>query len=116
MPNEIEAGIVDELRALISPDGVREIIDIYLSDAPKRLEDFQSGLKDGDLALARRAAHSLKSTAAYLGARSFSTFCAELETAARVSDMGALADGLPLLESRLTQVLAELGQVRSAVP
>jgi HPt (histidine-containing phosphotransfer) domain-containing protein len=111
---EIEAKAVEELRQLISPEGVREIIDIYLDDAPKRLADFQSGLRGGDLALARRAVHSLKSTASYLGARSFSTFCAELETAARLSDTAALADGLPQLENRLTQVLAELGQVRDA--
>ena len=81
------------------------MIDVYLEDAPHRLADFRRGLDQNDLALAHRAVHTLKSTAASLGALRFASFCGEVEAAARgPATPPRCAPSCRLLEARLAQV------------
>lgn len=44
-----------------------KMVALFLRNAPERLEALRSGLDDRDWTLVERTAHSLKSSAAYLG-------------------------------------------------
>jgi len=74
---------------------VREIVKIFLEDAPQRLRDGRAGAKAGDMDATRRAAHSLKSTAAALGAVELKALSERIEQLAADNQgaaVGALLD------------------------
>jgi HPt (histidine-containing phosphotransfer) domain-containing protein len=105
----VDDAVLRHLASVIGGPGTVDVIDAYLDDAPDRLADFSRGLDAGDFALARRAVHTLKSTAASLGALGFASLCGEAEAAARGRDAAALRALQPALEARLGQVARELG-------
>lgn len=109
---EIDAQVLRNLADIIGANSVYELIGIYLDDAPAQMTDFLRGIDQGDLTLARRAVHNLKSTAGNLGARAFARYCEEIETTARIGDVSELHQTRPELERRLAEVLAELMRAR----
>lgn len=90
------------------PELIAELVDAFLEEAPIRLGELRTGLREGDPVLAGRAAHTLKSNGYTFGALALGDLCRELETAARNGDLSAAA---PLVE----QVDAEWSRVRSAL-
>jgi HPt (histidine-containing phosphotransfer) domain-containing protein len=71
-------------------DGPALITDLtaaFLAEAPKLLAALQTGLDSGHADEVRRAAHTLKSNGATLGAPRFATACAAVEDAARDGDL-----------------------------
>jgi two-component system, sensor histidine kinase and response regulator len=103
-----------------SPDDrdalVRRVVNLYLEDAPLRVEQMRTAIGGGDAAALRIAAHSLKSSSATMGAERLSALSREIETLARggttvgaapllASAEDEIARVLPMLERRL----AELG-------
>ena len=56
-------GMGDEGNSLIS-----ELIDIYLENTPKLLTSLRQSITDNDIEVFNRAAHTLKSSSASLGA------------------------------------------------
>ena len=83
-PAALDPTAVDSLLEMIGddPEMVREIVDAFLEDAPDRLAEIATGLADGDAALVRRAAHTLKANGLTFGALGFAEACRELEDAA----------------------------------
>src|SRR4030095_3994606 len=81
---ELDDSVLRHLASVIGGLATREVIDVYLEDAPKRLADFQRGLDQNDFELAHRAVHTLKSTADSLGALRFANFRGVGENAARI--------------------------------
>jgi len=57
----------------------RKMIDLFFEHAPERLEGVRSGLEENDLELAERSAHSLKSSAANLGAEPLRALSGRIE-------------------------------------
>lgn len=85
----IDLSVIEMLRELGGDDDpslVVELIDLFLADAPSRIEEIQTGLRDGDFELLERAAHTLKSSSANLGARELSQVCMELEEMGRKAE------------------------------
>jgi signal transduction histidine kinase/HPt (histidine-containing phosphotransfer) domain-containing protein len=105
---ELDDAVLRHLASVIGGPDTREVIDAYLEDAPQRLADLRRGLAQDDYALAHRAVHTLKSTAASLGALRFAGFCGELEELARSRETASLGALVPQLEARLQKVVAEL--------
>jgi HPt (histidine-containing phosphotransfer) domain-containing protein len=86
MPSADEAtldySVLNTLRDLSEPgqpDPVVELIDLFMEDAPERLQAMQTSLDRHDAEALRIAAHSLKGSAKNLGARPLARICAELE-------------------------------------
>jgi HPt (histidine-containing phosphotransfer) domain-containing protein len=67
-----------------------ELIETYLGDSPTLIAELRAGLASGDAAVVRRAAHTLKSTSASVGATRLATICREIEAAAAADDLGEL--------------------------
>ena len=82
----IDQGVLDGLRELAGEDDpglVAELIGLFLQDAPERIKDIERALSTGDLELLERAAHTLKSSCANVGALGLSDLCRRIEETAR---------------------------------
>lgn len=67
----LDPDAIDNIRSLGPDDGqgfLREIVAIFLTDTPTRMDDMQKALQAGDAAAYGRAAHSIKGSSANLGA------------------------------------------------
>jgi HPt (histidine-containing phosphotransfer) domain-containing protein len=85
----LDASVIQSLRELGGEDDpglLVELIDLYLADAPQRMCEIENALATGDWKLLGRAAHTLKSASANIGALSLSALCRELEYKARSGD------------------------------
>jgi HPt (histidine-containing phosphotransfer) domain-containing protein len=85
----IDNSVLEDLRALggcEDPGLLQELIDLFLGDAPRRIDEMHLGLREGDFSLMQRSAHTLKSSSANLGATRLSQVCKDLEFAARDQD------------------------------
>lgn len=102
---------VTALRTLYQIGGerlLRGMIDLFESDAGVRVTAALSGHAAGDLDRVSRAAHSLKSTAANLGAVRLCDLAKRLESAANASETGIVAELLPELADVYDQSAVEL--------
>ena len=65
------------------PDPLAQLVDMYLSDSPVKLEQLQKAAEAGDLAGMEAAAHSLKGSSNNLGARALGDLCLGVEEASK---------------------------------
>lgn len=79
------------------PDLFAKIHSMFELNTPGLLETIEAGYAADDSEAVRAAAHSLKSSAAYVGATELSELSKTIETAAR--------------EDRLQEVLEEVGRI-----
>lgn len=107
----LDPQVLQDLRELGGEDDpglLNELIGMFLDDAPRRLGDITGGLASGDVKTLERAAHTLKSSSANIGAVSLSALCRQIEEIARQNRTDGLA---PLVESAsrdFEKVAAEL--------
>jgi HPt (histidine-containing phosphotransfer) domain-containing protein len=85
-PQVLDLGVIDGLLDLGGPELLAELIELFLDDAPRRLEALEVALASADQGGVRDAAHGLKSSAANLGAAILSRVCCDLESAALRGD------------------------------
>jgi CheY-like chemotaxis protein len=97
---------LDELNVLGGGDAefVRELVRMFNEQAPRYLEAARVALDVNDLVAVAKAAHTLKSSSAYLGARRLSELCKELEGVARGGDAQASARSLEVLTAEYDAV------------
>jgi HPt (histidine-containing phosphotransfer) domain-containing protein len=109
----LDASALESLRDLGGEEFVIEVIDTFLNDAPALVASLRTTYEHGETEELRRAAHTLKSNGATLGAERFSELCRELEGRARSGELdgtvelldrigreyGALEDTLAALRS-----------------
>ncbi|HEX7187151.1 MAG TPA: response regulator, partial [Actinomycetes bacterium] len=90
------------------PDFISEIIDDFLSAAPRLLGDIRREQAAGSATDLRRAAHTLKSSAQTLGASRLGAGCRDLELAAANGDLVATAELVDPVADELSRVLTAL--------
>ncbi len=91
---QLDANALDVIRSISngSNDLLQQVVGLFLESTPPLLHDIEAGLSRGELDRVRVAAHTLKSSAANLGAAVLSDMARRLELAARA---GALGPDLP---------------------
>jgi HPt (histidine-containing phosphotransfer) domain-containing protein len=96
----IDAEALANLRVIggDDPGFVEEMIVLFLEQAPRHLETIGRALAEGDLARITRAAHHVKSSSLYLGARRLSDLCARTEVQARAGNKNAVIDLITALQ------------------
>jgi HPt (histidine-containing phosphotransfer) domain-containing protein len=102
---------LENLRDLGGDDFLREVIDAFLADAPGLVATLRRSLEEGSAEELRRAAHTLKSNGATLGAAGFAELCRDLEHRARAGEL----DGAGDLVERIEQDYVPLEEVLSAL-
>ena len=85
-----------------------EICDIFKDEGPGLVLKLREAVDTGEIQLATRYAHSLKSSSANIGAEALSELARQAEHAGRMGDPGELRNLLPLIDAQLEEVIAEL--------
>jgi CheY-like chemotaxis protein len=104
----LDDGALKNLRDLGGDEFLGEVIDAFLADAPELVATLRRSLDAGSSEELRRAAHTLKSNGATLGAAEFAELCRTLEARAKAGEL----DGAAELVDRVEQ---EYGALRDAL-
>lgn len=106
-PSILDSEAIENLRALgdeMEDDTfLKEVIEIYLTDTPKRLAEIRESLESGDRVRLNRAAHSVKGSSSNLGATQVITLARTLEEKSKQS-LDDLEADIAALESAFEQV------------
>ncbi len=79
----IDQATFNELKQMSGTDFINELIDAFLDDAPKMIQNMYTALDTKDVESFRRNAHSLKSNANTFGATELGALAKELEMMAK---------------------------------
>jgi HPt (histidine-containing phosphotransfer) domain-containing protein len=109
----IDQATFEELKEMSGADFINELIDTYLEDAPKLIEEMRTALVANNADTFRRAAHSLKSNAATFGASQLSALAKELELLGKENKLHETRDKLMALEAAFASVREELRELKS---
>ena len=108
-PNGSEIS-VDRFREVTMGDATlaRGLVESFEHSTRQACEDLESGLERGDLALAKRAAHTLVGSSANMGAVRLEAVATAMEKAAGQGDAAALRPLVAAARLRCDAALAEL--------
>ncbi|HKX98654.1 MAG TPA: response regulator [Steroidobacteraceae bacterium] len=95
------------------PGLARGLVESFAHSATEACTNVETGVDRGDLALAKRAAHTLVGASANMGATKLESVAAALEQAAVAGDLVTLRQLLPAARLRLEAALAELRSLLS---
>jgi len=101
---------LDNLLNLIEGDRelLAELINSFLSNAPRLRENLDQSISNGDAAGLRMAAHSLKSNATDFGATRLADLCQKLEDLGKAGQFDGAAGYIHQIRAEYTQVQAAL--------
>jgi HPt (histidine-containing phosphotransfer) domain-containing protein len=114
-PQILDTKALDRLREWGGEKLLAQMVRLFLENAPQRMAQVRLGAGEGDVKEAERGAHSLKSSAANLGAQRVRNLAADAERAASAGDREAVATLLPDLEEAFSQVIQALESVEKGM-
>lgn len=104
--------VVDKLAVLERIDNDQElyveICAIFKHDGPELVRKLRDAVDAGQIVVAIRHAHSLKSSSANIGAHELSELARQAELAGNQGDAGIISALLPVIDAKLHEVIAEL--------
>ncbi|HEU4589301.1 MAG TPA: response regulator [Steroidobacteraceae bacterium] len=107
----LDHSAIDAVRQL-DPDGndrlLSRLIALYRDDSSQLLADIDNAMKAGDSESVARAAHTLKSSSANLGATNVAAIARQIEHSARGGDLSDLPNSVTKLRAQRTVALSEL--------
>ena len=114
LPPTIDPIAISNLRALGGEDEdfLGEIIGIFLSDMPLRISELETGVATGETDKFMRAAHSIKGSAANLGALRLQDSAERLEKQARHTGPAGLASCVAEVKDEYNRARIELERLR----
>jgi HPt (histidine-containing phosphotransfer) domain-containing protein len=101
---QIDERTIRELGETAGDDFIPELILAYLEETSRLIEDIQAALAAGDVSTFTRAAHSIKSSSASVGALVFSAQAKELELMGKSGDLSQAGEKLEQLTLVYPQV------------
>lgn len=110
----IDPAALDRIRAVGTAGNARlleRIIRLFLQDAPRQLDTLHTALENDDADAVVRAAHSLKSSSANVGATELAEASRELEALGKAGDLVAVSARMPLLEFHQREAAAALAKL-----
>jgi HPt (histidine-containing phosphotransfer) domain-containing protein len=85
-----------------------QLIGLFMENAPRHVSDACGGLEEGNLDTVRRAMHTLKTSAAYVGGTLLSQLARDLEHQSTNMTRDEVSDHLKKIEASLGDLIAEL--------
>lgn len=110
----IDPQAIENLRALNPGDNdefLREITEIFLEDTPQRISELNQGLAAGDVSKFTRAAHSIKGSAANLGAAALRAVAEKLEHQSRTDGLAGVAPLVVEIKTEFSRAETELRKI-----
>lgn len=89
-----------------------ELLDLYVDDSTKQMQRLAESLASGDLKVAERIAHTLKSSSANLGATAMSKVCLQMELRGRSQTPTAMSELLSATREAHAQAVNALNALR----
>ncbi len=117
-PPVLDPSYLDRLRQLQEMTGrsvVGEVVEGFLSEAPRRLSRLREALAAGDGEALAFAAHSLKGSGAQLGALRLASLSHALELAGRQGSLDGAVGMVDEIEREVARVAPALKQARDAL-
>jgi PAS domain S-box-containing protein len=114
----IDAGAIRALQNMVGeddPELLKLVIDSYLADLPRLLQDIRTAVELSDAPALEFSAHTLKSSSATLGAVPLADLCKLLETRGRTGSLKEAAMMVEPLEAECERVREALQSLCSAV-
>jgi CheY-like chemotaxis protein/HPt (histidine-containing phosphotransfer) domain-containing protein len=117
-PAQVELVRLDDealqgLRDLGGDEFLGEVIDAFVADAPELLATLRRSLAEQTSEDLRRAAHTLKSNGATLGAREFAELCRTLEQRAKAGELDGASELVDAIEQKYAPLRDALTALRS---
>jgi len=107
----IDRSVLASLRELQEegePDIIAEVSGLFIKHAPEKISAIVQATERGDARGLQMAAHSLKSSSAYVGAMRLSALSKELEQMGRSGVMEGMKDKAEMLKEEYMRVLVAL--------
>ena len=110
-PGVLDPKPLENIRSLQgdrADDLVARVIQLYFESAPKLMESMNAATEENDWPSLQRAAHTLKSSSANVGAVALANLCKELEMGARngyIENIGAILADIDEAYVRVAQTL-----------
>ncbi|HEY6041069.1 MAG TPA: GAF domain-containing protein [Anaerolineae bacterium] len=112
--HSIDEKVFAEFSQNMGAEFIGVVIDAFLTDAPKLLEEMRQARRNGDAESFRRAAHSLKSNSANFGGVRLANLAAELEAAGKGNQLDRVDDLLAHAAAEFELVQTDLARLTSA--
>lgn len=93
-----------------------QMVRLFLKNAGTRMDQIRTGVEGRDVDEAERGAHSLKSSAANIGAERLRTLATQVEAAALDQDPDRMTQVLPELEDAYATVMETLETMEKEMP
>jgi HPt (histidine-containing phosphotransfer) domain-containing protein len=97
-----------ELQDVGDPDIIAEVGGLFIEHSPEKVKAILQAVETGDAKGLQVAAHSLKSSSAYVGAMRLSAMSKELEMMGRSSVMDGAKEKAEMLKDEHTRVMIAL--------
>lgn len=95
---------------------IRQLVEIYRTNAPKRIEQIRGAVARHDGRVLAMAAHTLRTNCAMLGATGMAVLCATLEEYGDRAAFDHTAAVLALVEAEFERVVSALAQLLTEEP
>lgn len=115
MKFNLEQKAIEDIKSLQrpgTPDILARLVNVYLEKTPALLNEIDAGMAANDSERVKLAAHALKSSSAYLGARSLADQCRKLEQKAASNDLSRagnsvnnIADGVETISEQIKRYI-----------
>jgi HPt (histidine-containing phosphotransfer) domain-containing protein len=93
---------------------IERVLEAFRASVVRLRPQFEAARADGDLNKMRLVVHTLKSSAASIGALELSTVCARIETSIRLDAVGSLGSDLDAFVTTLEAALRAVDQTLRA--
>ena len=110
----IDLATYDELKDTAGADFVAELVDTFLVEAPRLIDELRQAYDKRNADVFRRSAHSLKSNGNTFGARTLAALARDLELGGFAPVVKANGEPLDALAQEYTRVAAALAELRNA--
>lgn len=107
----IDTQALDRLREWGGEKLAGQMVRLFLKNSGTRMDQIRHGVDGGDLDETERGAHSLKSSAANIGAEVLRTLATRMESAALDANEDGARALLPDLEAAYSNAMAELEKI-----
>jgi HPt (histidine-containing phosphotransfer) domain-containing protein len=95
---------------------VEKVLNLYFDDAPRQILAMRNALAAGDGKALKRAAHTLKSNSANVGALQLAQSCQTMELRAGTAKFDDAEDSICYIESQYARVRAALSDCPTTAP
>ncbi len=108
--DETALNAIKSLQRPGQPDILARIVNMYIEKSPELISAIQEGVAANDCDKVKMAAHTLKSSSAYVGASGLAEVCGRVESKASTNQLGETSEDIKTLSSGFTSVVDQIKQ------